>query len=264
MSSSVVAGTSDPPLSTRVRTVVEEAASAIDEARVVRERLRSALADADAAVVAAEGAARRRLEGAVGDWSAEQAERSSGALAHAVAWSLAAELDDLRTNREVVLDTIHPSLHGEIAGAFDRRIEELEERVRGGRDLGDEPAPPDPIVLAAAWLRHDPPGIDAVVLDVGPHEVDAAARAALSELCRSADVRDLGELPGGRHLAADLGARSMEMTDVTEVARALGRRLGERLSGVPGWPASAQPRVEPIEADAARAISAVLTAAGSG
>jgi hypothetical protein len=231
-----------------------ETAQSLAERREARDRLQRELAAAEAAVAEAEEAGRRRLETTVRAWCAVQAGRSAEALDRAAAWSIAAELEEIRRNRDVVLDTIHPSLHGEISQTFDRRIAELEERASAHQSVGEDAAPPEPVVVGAVWVLEDPPAVGAVMLGLGAADLDAAARAAFSDLV-GGEVRTGNGTTGATLLTADVEPGTV---DAADAARVLSRRISELMAATEGWPPALQALVQHLEGDAARAIATVV------
>lgn len=268
MNESVIARSEAAAPPARLAEVVsaagEGSARALGDARAARDRLRRELEAAEAAVLAAEVEARRKLEASVRDWCAAQARQSAEALDRAHAWTIAAELDELAANRDVVLVTIHRSLHREIAQTFDRRIAELEARAHEHQPLGDDPEPPGPVVVGAAWARQEPPAIELVVLDLGVATLEDAAREALSELSRrlggTGQVRAAGDPQGAVRLVADVRAANPSGEDA---ARALSERIGAGLADAGGWPPAAATQVQLVEGDPALALQAALDPVGA-
>lgn len=239
-----------------------ESSQVLAQARQDRESARRALAEAEEAVTAAEGAARRQLETTVGAWCEAEAQRGVDTLDRAAAVTIAAELEEVSSNREVVLDTIHPSLHGEISQAFDRRIAELETRAQDHRSLGDDAEPPGPVVVGAAWVREDPPAIGVVVLDLGVDGLMDGVREALAGVVArqgGGEVQAVDGLSRASYLVADVESATIGSA---EVARILGEQIDERVRGAEGWPIVARALVQPLQGAAARAVSETLPPRG--
>jgi hypothetical protein len=127
-------------------------------------------------------------------------------------------------------------------------------------DLPDDAADAPPVLVAAAWLRDEPPVLEAVVLRFGAESVSGEVAAAFRDVAvglgGSGEVQALDEGEEPLRLVAGVGS-SVRMP-TAEVAEALSQRATERLSRCEDWPAGAQALVQSVSATQVTALDAAL------
>jgi len=231
------------------------------EMRASCEDLRRRLAAEEAALEEAEAAARRDLQEAFREWYGRRGDEAREELDQAAAFAIGRELREVTANRDVVLGTTHPTLHRDIAKAFDSRIELLTQRVKELlAPIPEEGEESPPVFAGVAWARQEPPVIEAVVLRFEPGDlrdgVAGAFRDLALELEGNGEVQALDEegeplrLVAGIGLAAARGGR--------DVAGRLSGLITDRLAGTEAWPTGARALVEALDRDRVAALDAAL------
>lgn len=231
------------------------------EMRESCEDLRRRLAAEEAALEEAEAAARRDLQGAFREWYGLRGDEAREELDQAAAFALGRELREVTANRDVVLATTHPTLHRDIAKAFDSRIELLTQRAKELLAPIPEDGEESPAVFAGvAWTRQEPPVVEAVVLRFEPGALRDGVAGAFHDLAveleGNGEVQALDEegeplrLVAGIGLAAARGGR--------DVAGRLSSLITDRLAGTEAWPAGARALVEGLERDRVASLDAAL------
>jgi hypothetical protein len=236
-------------------------APAREQLRASVDELRRRLADEEAALASAEEGARRETREAVSGWYAAAGERVGHQIEAAQVFAIARELADVTANRDVVLATTHPSMHRDIASAFDQRIEVLTRRARAldapmPEELEDSP----PVLIAAAWIDAEEPALVVLALPLEPPAVRALLREAVGDLARQlGGDGEVGDAGGGDEplvLVARTGADGPRAR--RDVADRLAAIASARLEGADGWPEGARAAVQAVDDERAGALAAVL------
>jgi hypothetical protein len=236
-------------------------APAREQLRASVDELRRRLADEEAALASAEEGARRETRDTAHGWYAAARERVGGQVESARAFAIARELADVTANRDVVLGTTHPSMHRDIAAAFDQRIEVLTRRAQAldaPMPEGLEASPP--ILIGAAWIDAEEPALVALALLLEPPAVQGLLREAVGDLARQlggdGEVRDVGGGDEPLVLVARTGADGPRAR--RDVAERLAAIATVRLEGADGWPQGAQAAVQAVDDERAGTLAAVL------
>jgi hypothetical protein len=231
------------------------------EMRASCEDLRRRLAAEEAALEEAEVATRRDLQEAFREWYGRRGDEAREELDQAAAFALGRELREVTANRDVVLSTTHPTLHRDIAKAFDSRIELLTQRAKELLAPIPEEGEESPAVFAGvAWARQEPPVLEAVVLRFEPGDlrdgVAGAFRDLALELEGNGEVQAIDEegeplrLMAGIGLAAARGNR--------DVAGRLSGLITDRLARTEAWPTGARALVEALDRGRVASLDAAL------
>jgi hypothetical protein len=236
-------------------------APAREELRSSLEELRARLAREEAALAEAEEAARRDVREALREWYDRGGERARAQIDAAEAFAIGRELRDVTANRDVVLKTTHPSMHKDIAGAFDVRIEALTARAQAlGAPIPDEDEDSPPVLAGVAWARPEPAALVAVVLPLEPAALREGVADAVRELAREmdgdGDVRTEGGGDEPLRLVAPVSPAAARGR--SDVASRLSELITGRLEGVEGWPEGARAAVQALDGDRVEALGAVL------
>ena len=223
--------------------------------------LRQRLAAEEAALAEAEASARQEVQVAFREWYDARGEATPHALDRASAFAIGRELREVTENRDVVLATTHPSLHREIAGAFDTRIDLLTARAEElDATLPEEGDASPPVLAGVAWTRQEPPALEAVVLRFeGTPLVEAltgAFRDLALELNGDGDVEALDE--EGEPLRLMAGVSADAARGARDVAGRLSALISARLDGTEHWPTGARALVQPLDRDRVASLDAAL------
>jgi hypothetical protein len=231
------------------------------ELRSSLEELRARLAREERALAEAEEAARRDLREALRDWYERSGERARAQIDAAEAFAIGRELRDVTANRDVVLQTTHPSMHKDIAGAFDVRIEALTARAEAlGAPIPEEDEDSPPVLAGVAWAQPGRAALVAVVLPLEPGALREGVAEAVREL-----AREMGGDGGVRREGG--GDEPLRLVAPVSPAAASGRRdvasrlselVTRRLEGADGWPAGARAAVQAVDGDRVEALGELL------
>jgi hypothetical protein len=231
------------------------------ELRSSLEELRARLAREEKALEDAEEAARRDLREAFREWYDRIGERAKAGIDAAEAFAIGRELRDVTANRDVVLQTTHPSMHEDIAGAFDLRIEALTARAEAlGAPIPDEGEASPPVLAGVAWARPEPASLVAVVLPLEPAALREGVTDAVRELAREmggdGEVRREGGDDDPLRLVAPVSPAAARGR--RDVASRLSELITGRLERADAWPQGARAAVQALDGDRVDALGEML------